>query len=117
MKGTIELKGLQFKAFHGCLPREKRRGNRFLADVRFEYVITDAAESDELADAVDYSRIYEIVAGEMAQPSNLLENVAGRILVAIEAAYPELENIEVTVSKKNPPLGGRCEWARVTAKK
>ena len=51
----------------------------------------------------------------MEKPSNLLENVAGRIVDAISRAHPKLWFIQVRVSKKNPPVGGACSWSRVTA--
>jgi len=117
MKGTIELEGMEFHAYHGCLESEKINGNLFTVDVKGETEMGAAAASDRLEDALDYGRIYDIVAREMAIRSDLLENVAGRILSALGNEIPELENTSVRVSKKNPPVSGVCAWSRITLKK
>ena len=112
--GVIELEGMEFKAYHGCLEQEKVRGNLFVVDFRGELDLSAAAESDNLADTLNYGEIYDIVADEMSIPSELLENVAGRILKAIETKFPELISFSVRVSKKRPPVEGVAQWSRVT---
>ena len=112
--GVIELEGMEFKAYHGCLEQEKVRGNLFVVDFRGELDLSAAAESDNLADTLNYGEIYDIVADEMSIPSELLENVAGRILKAIETKFPELIYFSVRVSKKRPPVEGVAQWSRVT---
>lgn len=115
-EACIELCGMQFHSFHGCLEKERREGNDFVVDFRCSYDIGKAAESDNLQDTLDYSEIYDIVSAQMAVPSNLLENVASRIAGAISAAHPELEHFEVKVSKKNPPVEGVAEMSAVTVR-
>ena len=44
--GIIELEGMEFKAYHGCLEQEKVRGNSFTVDFRGELDLSAAAESD-----------------------------------------------------------------------
>ena len=112
--GTIELEGMEFKAYHGCLEQEKVRGNLFTVDFRGELDLSAAAESDNLDDTLNYGEIYDIVADEMSIPSELLENVAGRIVKAIEARFPELVSFSIRVSKKRPPVEGVAQWSRVT---
>lgn len=112
--GTIELEGMEFKAYHGCLEQEKIRGNSFTVDFKGELDLSAAAESDNLNDTLNYGEIYEIVAEEMSVPSELLENVAGRIMKAIESRFPQLVSFSVRVSKKRPPVDGVAQWSRVT---
>lgn len=112
--GLIELEGMEFKAYHGVLEQEKVRGNEFVVDFRGELDLSDAAESDDLNDTLNYAEIYDIVADEMSIPSELLENVAGRIMKAIEAKFPQLVSFSVRVSKKRPPVDGVAQWSRVT---
>ena len=114
MKGRIELLGMHFRAFHGCLESERRDGGDFKVDFRCDCPIDAAADSDDLSDTIDYSRVYAVVAREMAVPSMLLEHVAGRIADGLKEEFPELEHFEVSVYKKNPPVGGECEWAKVS---
>ena len=112
--GVIELEGMEFKAYHGCLEQEKVRGNSFTVDFRGEMDLYAAAESDNLNDTVNYGEIYEIVAEEMSIPSELLENVAGRIVKAIESRFPQFVSFSIRVSKKRPPVDGVAQWSRIT---
>ena len=114
MTGTLELEGMEFRAHHGCLQHEKLAGNDFVVDFRGEMDMSAAAESDSLEDAVNYAHIYEVVAEEMAQPSDLLEHVAGRIVKALAARFPEFTSFSVRVSKRRPPVAGIVQWSRVT---
>lgn len=106
MKGRIELNGMLFHSYHGCLPEEKAYGNDFVVDLSFNCDISASAASDRLEDTVDYSAVYGIVAAEMGTASNLLENVAWRIKRAVETSFPEISGIRVRVAKKNPPVDG-----------
>ena len=112
--GTLELEGMEFRAHHGCLERERVAGNDFVVDFRGEVDMSAAAQSDRLEDAVNYALIYEIVAEEMAKPSDLLEHVAGRIVKSVAEQFPEFISFSVRVSKKRPPVAGIVQWSRVT---
>ncbi len=112
--GILELEGMEFHSFHGVLEREKLAGNTFVVDFRGETDMEKAAESDCLEDAVDYSGIYEVIRNVMEVPSELLENVAGRIVTAIEAEFPQFRNFSVRVSKRRPPVNGVVQWSRIT---
>jgi dihydroneopterin aldolase len=52
----------------------------------------------------------------MRQSARLLEHIAHRIIQEIRASYPELQSVEVSVSKFNPPIGGVCQRAKITLK-
>ena len=112
--GILELEGMEFRSYHGCLERERAAGNDFIVDFRGTAEMGRAAQSDSLEDAVDYSLIYETVAREMAVPSNLIEHVAGRIVRAIADSFPQFTSFSVRVSKKRPPVNGVVQWSRVT---
>ena len=109
--GTIELRGMEFYAYHGCLPSERKVGNRFVVDFEGKYRLKEAAERDDLGAALNYAAVYELVDREMRKPSDLLENVAGRIAQALSESFPKLLYFRVRVCKRNPPVGGRCEMA------
>ena len=105
--GLIQIEGMEFYSFHGHYREEQIVGNKFLVDLTIETDMTKPKESDNLKDAVNYQRAYEIVKMEMEKKSHLLEHIAGRIL---DALYSELEGIKkvtVKVSKMNPPMGGK----------
>ena len=112
--GILELEGMEFRAYHGCLERERVAGNDFVVDFRGEMDMSAAAESDRLEDAVNYALIYDVVEEEMAKPSDLLEHVAGRIVKALKEKFPEFIKFSVRVSKRRPPVNGVVQWSRVT---
>ena len=114
MNGIIELEGMEFHACHGCFEEERKTGNTFTVDFKGWTDMSRAAESDRLEDTVDYGKVYEAVKREMEIPSDLIENVAGRIVRAIESGFPEFRKFSIRVSKKNPPVPGQCAWSRVT---
>jgi dihydroneopterin aldolase len=110
---TIELRRMEFFAFHGHLPEERLLGNYFYVDVTAEADLSKAIETDCLEDTVNYQQLYEAVKREMEIPSRLLEHVAGRIVRALYAAAPGIKRLSVKVTKQHPPLGGKTESAAV----
>lgn len=113
-KGILELEGMEFHSFHGCLPHEKVTGNLYTVDFRAVLDMKAAAESDSLEDALDYGKVYEVIGREMEIHSDLLEHLAGRIVNALAGAFPDLEDFSVRVSKRRPPVKGVAAWSRVT---
>jgi len=109
----VILENMEFFAFHGCLPDERSDGNRFCVNLEYEYDMSKAAESDDVGDAVDYSSVYSVVSAQMQIPSNLLENVAWRILEALKKEFPMIVSATVSVCKYNPPVGGNVEKSTV----
>ena len=59
-------------------------------DFHAETELKKAVKTDDLGKTIDYGRVYDIVAEQMAIPSNLLENVAGRILDAIRKEFDDV---------------------------
>ncbi|MGB9747083.1 MAG: dihydroneopterin aldolase [Bacteroidales bacterium] len=112
--GQIHLSGMEFYAFHGHFEEENIIGNRFVVDLVIETDMEIPSMTDNLKDTVNYQTAYQIVQREMEKKSRLLEHIAGRIL---DALYKELRGIQkatVTVSKLNPPVGGKVQAVRVT---
>ena len=112
--GVIELEGMRFWAYHGCLESERSKGNLFLVDFNGEVDLRKASESDNLEDTVNYGEIYQVVKAEMEIPSDLLEHVAGRIVRALEVKFPVFVRFSIRVSKQMPPVDGHVNWSRVT---
>jgi 7,8-dihydroneopterin aldolase/epimerase/oxygenase len=105
--GLIQIENMEFYSFHGHFREERIVGNRFIVDLTIETDMTIAAESDNLKDAVNYQRVYEIVKHQMDMKSHLLENIAGRIIDAIYAEMNGILKTTVKVSKMNPSMGGK----------
>jgi len=105
--GKIHIENMEFYAFHGHFREEQKVGNKFLVDLIMETDMDIPAGSDNLKDAVNYQRAYQIVKIEMEKKSHLLEHIAGRIISAIYAEMEGIRKIRVKVSKINPPMGGK----------
>ena len=109
----ICLHEVRFYAFHGVMPQERSVGGEFLVSVKVGYPLEKAMISDDVADTLNYAELYELVKKEMMQPSSLLEHVMGRIVEAIEKAFPKVASVEVKIKKVNPPMGSDCKGAEV----
>jgi dihydroneopterin aldolase len=111
--GRIELVNMEFYSYHGCLENEKKIGNKFIVNLECEYPMEVACNSDMIEAALNYSDLYEVIKTEMEKPSNLLENVAWRILNKIKSNFPHITSAKISIAKLNPPLSGHVESSKV----
>ena len=109
----ILLEELHFHAFHGVMPQESKVGGDFLLSLRLGYDITKAMQTDRVEDTLNYAEVYAVVKEEMEKPSALLEHVAGRIADALAVRFPQVTTIDLSLVKKNPPMGADCKGAGV----
>lgn len=109
----ITINGLRFHAYHGVLPQERLTGNDYLINLRVRYSIEKAMHTDSVEDTLNYATVYEVVSSEMKIPSNLLEHVAGRIGTHLLDMFPEIKDIDLSITKLNPPMGADCTGAGV----
>lgn len=116
MTTSIELRTMTFYAYHGVAPQETRVGNTFVVNLKLTAPLEKAMWSDDLDDTINYAAVYGIVKAEMAIPSKLLEHVAGRILKALKAGFPQITEVELVLSKLNPPFGGDIHSASIILK-
>lgn len=115
--GFIQIENMEFYSFHGHFREERIVGNKFLVDLTMETDMQAPAATDNLKDAVNYQRAYEIVKQQMEIKSYLLENIAGRILNALYTEMNGIKSATVKVSKLNPPMGGKIGSVSVTMKR
>ena len=114
---TLTLDSMEFFAYHGCFDEEQLIGGKFIVDLSFDVRTSEAEKTDLLSKTVNYQKVYETVRREMEIKSHLIEHVARRILDAIYNQFPPVSKITVTVSKINPPVGGKVGKISVTLKK
>jgi dihydroneopterin aldolase len=104
---------MRFFARHGVFEQERTVGNWFTVSLKIKTDCLKACQTDNLKHTLNYAAVYEIVATEMAQPSHLLEHVAGRIVKTLRNYSKQLTEIDLKLSKLNPPLNGEIEKASV----
>ena len=113
--GKIVIEEMEFYAFHGHYQEEQIVGNRFLVDLEIETNLATPAESDKLEDAVNYQQAYQLIKNEMRlKKSNLLENIAKRILDALYEEMTGIEKATLRIRKMYPPMGGPIRSVGVT---
>lgn len=113
MIGKIRLEGLEFHAFHGVYPHERESGNWFEVDIAVGTEFLEGAIRDDLARTVNYETLYQFVKEEMDKPSKLLETVAEQIVERVLGEIGQVSEVEIKISKINPPIGGKCKKASV----
>lgn len=113
MSSKIYLRNVRFHAFHGVLPQEGIVGNDYLVNLVLDYDFSSAMQTDELLGTLNYAEVYQKVREEMAVPSKLLEHVAGRIAHRLFSDFPEIQKLQLSITKVNPPMGADSDGAGV----
>lgn len=113
MSSKIYLRNVRFHAFHGVLPQEGIVGNDYLVNLVLDYDFSSAMKTDELQGTLNYAEVYQKVREEMAVPSKLLEHVAGRIAHRLFSDFPEIQKLQLSITKMNPPMGADSDGAGV----
>lgn len=117
MKASIFVEGLRIKAFHGMSPQERKIGNMFEVSVALDYPpAVRAAKSDSLQDTINYAEIVNLIKAEMSIPSDLIENVAGRIHRSLTEAFPAITGGWIKISKIAPPIAAELDSVSVRLK-
>lgn len=112
----IYLEGLEFYAHHGWYSEEQSLGNRFQVDLKIGADVDKAGASDQIQLTVDYVAVYKLVSEVMNVKFKLLETLGQRIISEIRTHFPQVNRVEVTISKFNPPISGLCKRVAVTSK-
>lgn len=110
---SIFIKNMRFHARHGVMRQERTVGAEFLVTVEVRADIQRAFHTDRVEDTISYADIYQLVRKEMDMPSALLEHVAARIANAIFKGFEKAKEVEVEITKINPPMGAQCDGAGV----
>ncbi len=109
----ICLKGVRFHAYIGVGEQEMVVGNDYVVDLRLQYPFAKALQTDDVVDTLNYAGVYDLVRDVMSRKAKLLEFVASEIAHELTTAYPQIEAIDVKLTKLNPPMGADCDGAGV----
>ena len=111
---TIRLEGIYVRAFHGCYDLEQQVGNRFRVDLAITTPLGTLPETDDVRQAVNYLTVFEIVERTMQRTQRTIEAAASNIIEAVKQSFPQIVEVECSVSKIAPPLGGKIDKVSVT---
>lgn len=114
MMDQVSLHGIDVYGYHGVHPAERELGQRFVIDVDLWADGSAAADSDDLGEALDYTRVHRAVTEAVAGTSyHLLEALAGRLCAELLGRFP-VDRVQVRVQKPNPPIANFLGTAAVT---
>ena len=94
----LRLNGLEVDCVIGELPEERVRTQRLLVDVELE-VPDGAAESDEIADAVDYASLAESIRSALVDAKCRLIERAAKVVRDVCLADPRVGAARASVTK------------------
>jgi len=117
---TLTIQGMKFHGYHGVHEHEKKEGNDFEVDVIFEADLSTPGATDQLSDAIDYTKAHTIAKEVMVGPSkDLIEHLCFEIGQKISESLSGQPKFTVAVRKLNPPLDSpttyteaRLSWPR-----
>jgi dihydroneopterin aldolase len=114
MTDHIVLAGMEFFGRHGVSDAERAEPQQIDVDVELEVDLAPAGTSDDLADTVNYSRVFDACREIVEDRSfKLLEAIAEAIAGRVLADFPPVAGIAVRVRKPGVPIDGRLEYAGV----
>lgn len=109
----ITLRGMQFMGRHGVPDDERDTPQPFEVDLVVRLDLSRPARTDDLADTIDYSALFDLAREVVEGKSfHLLEGLAGAIADAVLATHP-VDDVEVRVRKPKAPLPGAFEAVEV----
>lgn len=101
----ILLADLAFYGYHGAREEERRLGQRFLVDLELCLDLQPAGQSDDLAQTVNYSHVYQVVREIVEGPSRtLVEAVAEAVATELLRRFATLQAVTVRVKKPWAPI-------------
>ena len=114
MTDRIDLTGIEVYAKHGVLQREQEKAQVFRIDVSAFTDLSRPGETDDIADALDYSELALEVREVVGSVSNqLIEKVAADVAEAV-LAHPQVTKTIVTIHKPNAPIDMAFDDVSVT---
>jgi dihydroneopterin aldolase len=113
----ITLSGLRVRGFHGVYEHERRDGQDFLVDITVWIDLDRAAETDALADTLNYGELAQRAAAIVAGgPYQLIETVAGKVADDV-MTDDRAHAVEVTIHKPSAPIPLTFADVSVTARR
>lgn len=115
MYQKVALHNVRFFAYHGFYPVEQVLGSEFIVDIEAEFEVFGNG-NDDLAQTVDYEKLYAIATAEMNNTRKLIETVAHGLLERIRHEFLAIKNIRVAIRKMHPPMQGEVGSSLVELK-
>ncbi len=114
MSDRIVLHNMVLQGTHGVLEQEQRVPQPFHIDVELAVSLQAAGVDDDLAQTVDYSRVFEVCRQIVESTRfHLVEAIAEAIAHEVLAEFALLTEVTVRVRKPQAPIEGTFDWVGV----
>ncbi len=115
MMDKITIKNLHIYAYHGVHDSEKETGQNFYVSAVLYTDLYVPGHSDKLDDTVSYSDAAKLIYRVFSENKyDLIERSAYTVAEAVLNEYPQVEGIELSVSKPEAPIGLEIEDVSVS---
>ncbi len=109
MKTTIFLEKAKFQGFLGVNPKEKKRTQEILIDLRLEFDSCKAISSEKLEDTISYSDVYNLIEKIVSSKKfSLIESLGNEILLKLFQEFSLAKKVGLRISKPEV-LNGRVK--------
>ncbi len=98
----VFLHNLKFNVGRGIYKEEHLTGTALTVDIEVDFEIQGKIENEN--QTISYVDLFAIVKAEISLNGELLETVAIEICNKIKVAYPIVREINITISKIQPPI-------------
>ncbi|NUR77713.1 MAG: dihydroneopterin aldolase [Thermoleophilia bacterium] len=109
----VELHGLEVFGHHGVYEEERRNGQLFLFDVQLD--VDDRGADDDLAKAVDYTRVAAAI--RELSDSRRFDLLEGLATAVADALYERFGPRRLKLRVRKQPAGLRVEHSAVTVQR
>lgn len=113
LQSFIHLNDIRLKGYHGVLPQEKVVGNDYIINLSIAIDLSKAIDSDNLNDTISYAEVFNILKKTMQVKCDLIEKVAGNIAKELFKEFENINDLKISITKLNPPMGTDCSGASV----
>ncbi|CUH96070.1 hypothetical protein P22_2158 [Propionispora sp. 2/2-37] len=109
----VLLSNMMFYGFHGVHEYEREVGQRFYIDVEYCVNAEQAALSDDLTHAVDYTVVYSHVKQVIENHRFQLLEALGRHIADSLLELPLIRAVTVRIRKPYVPIPGQIDYVQV----
>jgi len=110
----IIIEELEVYAYHGVKQEEKKLGQMFIVSLQISADLESAAQSGNLEETINYSKVCKIVNDILQSESfDLIETAALKVIEGVFHKYNQAQLIKVILKKPWAPMGQHLKYAAV----
>lgn len=114
MHATLGVEKIDVECILGVTEEEREKPQQVRLAFEIDYDISQAAQSDELSDALDYDRIVEMVSEHMIwHKYRLLEAAVAGVVEMLAKAYPFIDRVMIEIRKPHALPGAAESYLRL----